>query len=727
MPNFSEVNLNTTGSFAFLILAFLAAGALSFFVYRNTIPPVNSNIRFLLMSLRAAAVMLVVLLLFEPILSITQKKQKKPVVAVLVDNSASMSLVDQKKNRPQELNKILDSDIFKKPSNNLELAFYPFSYMLFDPANVPPDSLKFIGDGTDIQRSLEELKEKLAEKYFASVILITDGADNLGANPARYASTYGIPIFTIAVGDPSEQKDVLISNYGTNEIVYAETKIPIDVYIKSSGFQGKRIPVNLVYKNKTLDSKVVTLSGNQLEQKVRLHFIPNKEGLFKYEIKLPQLEDELTHINNTKSFYVKVLKSKMKILVIAGGPSSDYLFLKRVLETDENIDIQSFVEKSHGTFYQAPSLPSVDQMVKSDCLILLDFPRRSSKRQSLDKIKNVLSKGKPMLYLFGKNVDFEKLLILKNFTPLATKPVIGRERLVYINILPQGLYHPLFRLSEDEFENREKWQELPPIYSNLITIPLHPSAQTLASIDLKRSEVVRKQSLPIIAVQRSGIRKSMAVLAYGLWRWDLLMWGVGKTNESYQQFIRNSVRWLITQEDSKLVKIAPNKKIYRSGEEVEFTAQVYFEDYRPADGAEVVVQLMGVKETQELTLLNIGEGRYEGSFQVLEGGDYQFTGTAHLQGRVLGRDSGKFSVEEFSLEYLNTRMNEDLLNRIATESGGVYFTSDNFTELNEKLNFPEKFIVQNNQWEIWNKTPLLIVCIFLLGAEWFIRKRKGML
>ena len=102
---------------------------------------------------------------------------------------------------------------------------------------------------------------------------------------------------------------------------------------------------------------------------------------------------------------------------------------------------------------------------------------------------------------------------------------------------------------------------------------------------------------------------------------------------------------MTTDDDSKLVKIAANKEIYRSGEEVKFTAQVYFEDYQPVDGAEVAVQLQSAKGKQNLTLSNAGQGRYEGSFQVLEGGDYEFTGTAHLQSRVLGRDSGKFSVE----------------------------------------------------------------------------------
>ncbi len=725
MTNLTEIDLNTSVNAFFLILSIVLAIGISYFVYRKTIPPVSNGWRIVLITLRAGATILVLLLLFEPILSITRRNQEKPVVAVLMDQSASLALVDQNVDRSKVLYDILNSDFLKDRTDKYDKVYYPFSYQLFDGQNAAPDSLDLIGDGTDIRSALAELKERLSEKYFTSVILITDGANNLGENPARYAETYGLPIYPIAIGDPAEQNDVLITNYVVNEIVYAGTKIPIDVYIKSNGFQGNKITVSLLQGNNTLDSQVISLSGTGLEQKIRLHFTPEKEGLFKYEIKLPKLETELTGINNTKSFYVKVLKSKLKVLIISGGPQADYLFLKRTLTDDDNLDVLTSVEKINGAFYQNATLPSDAQLDKVDCLILLDYPHRTSSRNSINKIKGVLAKGKPVLFLFGKQVNLDKLWELKDYTPLASKPRQRPERSVYINILPQGLQHPVFRLTEDELENREKWKELPPVFTNLNSVSLHPKAQTLAVIDLQRSTGT---NLPLIATYSSGSRKkSMAVFAYGLWRWDLLMWGVGKTNEGFQKFIQNAIRWLNTLEDSKLVRISSNKEIYRSGEEVKFIAQVYFEDYQPVDGAEVVVQLTGEKETQELTLENTGDGRYEGRFQVLEGGDYNFSGTAHLQGRVLGRDSGKFSVEEFSLEYQNTRMNEELLKRLATESGGAYYTADDFGELKEKLDFPEKYVVIKNEWEIWNKIPLLVACILLLSTEWFIRKRKGML
>ncbi|MFQ5638038.1 MAG: hypothetical protein ACE5IR_08590 [bacterium] len=726
MNDITDISLNTTGNQLFLAFIIIAAVGFSYFTYRKTVPPVSTGLRTFLMTLRALAVILIVLLLFEPILSITRQKEEKPVVAVLVDRSASMGLADQKMNRAEELHRILQTPLFQNPPSDFDMQFYPFSYRLYEKRPAIPDSFKVADDGTDIRRALELLKEKTAEKYFAAVILVTDGANNLGENPARYAANYGPPIYPVAIGDSARQKDVLITNYVTNEIAYAENKIPVDVYLKSSGFDDKRVPVNLVQNNQTLDSKIVRLSGNTLEQKVRLYFTPQKEGQFKYEIKLPTLDGELTHINNSKAFYVKVLKSKIKAFVIAGGPSPDLTFLRRALINDEDIEVTAFVEKFKGRFYEG-ALPTVEQLVQHDCLIFVDYPRRSSRKKDVNLLKNALAKGVPALYFLQKNTDLEKLWQLKDFIPFAQKPIKGRERSVYIHILPQGLHHPILRFSENEIENRDAWQELPPVFCNINYAELHSSSKSLAGVDPQRSLNRSVRSMPLIVTKTTGQRKSATVLSYGLWRWDLLMWGIGKNNESYRRFLQNTIRWLVTQEDSKLVRIASNKEIYRSGEEIQFIAQVYFEDFKPVDGAEVTVQVMGGKETQELSLTNIGEGRYAGNLQVLQGGDYQFSGTAHQQGNVLGHDSGKFSVEEFSLEYESTRMNSELLRRIASESGGTYYTSADFAGLKEKLHFPEKYVVLKNEWEIWNKTPLLIACILLLSVEWFVRKRKGML
>lgn len=720
---FSSINLNISGSWLLLILTLIGAGILSWYVYRRTVPPVASRVKVLLVCLRTGALALVVLMLFEPIFSLTRNRKERPVVGVLIDNSASMGLTDQKVDRRAELVRVLRSDVFEQPGD-FDFEFRPFSTALAPALISRTDSLSLDGDGTDLYSALSTLKEELGERYFAATVVLTDGGDNLGQNPARLAPELGVPIFPIAIGDQSEQTDVLISDYVSNEVTYAGTQIPIDVYLKSAGFKDKKVPVSVTLDGKVLDSQTVTLSGNSFDQKVRLEVTPEDAGMFKYELSVPHLEGELTSLNNRKSFYVKVLKSKQKVLLVAGGPSPDYRFLKAALDKDENLSVTPAIEKQNGTFYYP--FPEATELNEFDCIILLDFPRRSSDRSTLEKLKEVLARGKSLLYIGGKQVDFQKLLILNDFLPFEQVPGTTPEKPVYLQLMPQGQNHPLMRLSENELDNREKWRELPPVFTNVAATNLKSGSQTLATTDVSRSASFRARP-SLISALRTGNRKTAAILAYGLWRWDFLLWGTGRSNASYTSFLKNTIRWLTSNEDSKLVRIAASKEIYRSGEAVKFSGQVYYEDYEPVDGADVVVQITGSGAPQELTLSGIGQGRYEGVLQVLTGGDYEFRGTAHQEGRVLGRDAGKFSVEQFNLEFQNTRMNEELLQKLARESGGTYFDTSNFEQLRDKLQFENQYVVLKSEWEIWNRWVTLAVCIFLLSAEWFIRKRKGML
>ncbi len=703
----------------------MLAAAFSLFVYRRTIPPVPPAWRGLLAALRMLALMLVLLLLFEPILSVTRRKEKKPVVAVLIDDSASMTLRDGTFDRKKELEQTLQAPVFQNPGTEVSFRYFPFSHTLQN-ETARPDSMALTGDGTDIHVSLKKLKEGLSEEYFAATILITDGADNLGANPARLAKGYGVPIHPIAIGDPAQQKDVLVSNYATNEIAYAGNDVPVDVYVAGHGFDKRRIQVRLMENSKAVDTQFITLNGDGMEQKVRLSFTAEEPGMHKYDIRVPEIDTELTGLNNVKSFYTKILKSKIKALVVAGAPSPDLLFLKRTLRSLQNIDVTTFVEKKNGAFYEGAQLPVLQELQEFDCILLVDYPRKSTTRASQDRLREILAQGKPVLFLAGRLTDIAKLMAWKAALPFEAIQKPQHEKQVFVRVLPQGLYHPLLRLSEDDLENKRLWQDLPPVYSNLPAATLNSSSQTLAVSDMAPSGATAGQA-PFLTVHDSGKRKSVGILGYGLWRWDFLMWGVGKSNAAYRQLLDNIVRWLTTREDNKLVKVATNKEIYRSGEKVEFTGQVYFEDFQPVDGAEVVVQLKNAGESQELTLTNIGNGRYAGDLQFLSGGDYEFTATAHQQSRIIGRDEGRFSVETFSHEYQNTQMNQELLQQIASASGGTFFTSQDFSALQEELSFREQYVSLESEWELRNKVALLVACLILLVTEWFIRKRKGML
>lgn len=326
MFDLSSVKLHFNLNFILLILAALVAIAFSIFVYRHTLPPVPTRKRILLIALRSLAVTLIIFVLFEPILSLIRKSNEKPILAVLIDNSKSMTITDKTGNREETLRNLLKDQKLHGLSGPGETTFHLFSDRLITVPSFAPDSLSLNGSGTDIAHALHQLKETSAEENLQAVLLLTDGDYNIGQNPIYEAETYGKPIYVVAIGDSSEQKDLLITKVLTNEIAYVDSRVPVDVTVKSSGFGGERVEVALREDGKTIDQQFIVLKSGTNEYPVQLHFVPKEQGIRKYSLNISNLPGEVTEKNNYRSFFVKVLKSKIKVLLFAGAPSTDVSF-----------------------------------------------------------------------------------------------------------------------------------------------------------------------------------------------------------------------------------------------------------------------------------------------------------------------------------------------------------------------------------------------------------------
>ncbi len=702
---------------------------LSIFVYRRTNPPVPRRLKNVLIGLRSIALLLILFILFEPILRLSWNRSEPPEIAVLVDNSASMLLTDADSQRANVAKTIVTGLAEQYQSKDRILNFYQFANNLENLNIEMLDSMRFDNDGTDISNALLQVKNESVERNLAGAILITDGIDNLGENPVRYAEDYSVPIFPIAIGQNIDQKDVLVSKITSNQITYANNKVPVDVTVRAIGFDNQKLQIDLKQNDRVIDSKFVDINENMLETRIRLHYTPMETGLQKYSVEIPVQENELTPVNNRKSFYVNVLQSKMKILFISGGPDSDLSFLKKIIDDDPDSEAIYWILKNQRTFYRGAFPQNPDSLLKYDCIILHNFPRNSANTGVLNAVKNAFNKKAiPLFFIAGNGTYFRGLNSIDEFLPFRSTSQAGGEVLVVPQLTPQGLSHPVTRIDEEPIENQQKWQEMPPIYLSHRRANPHPGSEVLLQTDIDQT-IIRgvRTPLPILIARKTTAHKSLGFIGYGLWRWDFLMWGIGKSNEEFTQFMHNSIRWLITKEDSKPVRITPDEKVYRNGQKITFTGEVYYEDYRPLDGADVKLKVFAGEKTLEISMTGLGEGKYEGSLPALEGGEYRYEGTASYKGRDLGKDSGQFSVEDFSLEYLQTKMNEPLLRQIADRSGGKYFTEENLAALDTLMNFPARTIPETREWELWNKLALLIIAIVLLSAEWFLRKRSGML
>jgi hypothetical protein len=719
-----ELHLSVSLRLIFFFLAAACSVAFSLYVYRFTIPPVSSPLRYGLVALRSSGLFVLFLLLGEPILSLIVRSVNPPVVAVLVDNSRSMAIRDRSGQREEMLRSILRSADWQRLGEKGRVVYLLFDERIRAVASNPADSLTLNGEMTDIAGAMKDAKRMEESANLQAVVLLSDGNSTIGANPLYEAEALGVPVFALGIGDTNEQKDILVRKVLTNEIAYIGTKVPVNVTVHSTGYAGAQIRVSLSDGNETIDEKSLILLGGTRDYVVPLTLMPKKEGIGKFVVSVSRLPDELTAQNNRMSFFTKILRSKLRVVLLAGAPSEDAAFIRRLLADDKNMDAAICIEKKDGQFYETPLTSRT--VSEADCLLLIGFPTARSSSQALRLISNVLEAGKPLLLVLSRTSDFTKLQTLEPFLPFGVRNVSGNELQVFASIPSDQSINPILRVGERE-KTDEVWSQLPPIFQLQGSFRPKPESEILATARLQAIPLDN----PLIVSRNIGGKKALAVLGYGLWRWQMMSDAGSIVSRVPASFLSNAIRWLTTREDMRKVRVGPSKEYFTSQEPIEFVAQIYDENYEPIDNARVEVRAERRGEASLITLDALGNGQYQGTVDRLPEGEYAYEGKAMLDGKELGSDKGTFSVGGLQAEYLETRMNRQLLEQIAEHTSGRYYSPDNFgtltKDINSLPNFKSKELTAATEYELWNSRWMLALALSLFAVEWFVRKRIGML
>ncbi len=322
MFGYEEIKLNLAYDSLYFILTLIILGAYTYYVYRYTIPPVSKSKKITLVTLRTLALLTILFIFFEPVLSFTKKIILEPVNLVFIDNSRSMT-IDDGTNREKETRKIIDDFINTSLAGKKE--FYLFGESVRE---INPDSISTIDftDGvTDLSKIFSYIQKD--DRNYSSVSIITDGVITSGANPVYSAGKIGIPVFTIGIGDTSRRIDAKINRVLYNQLLYEQTPTPIIVTIQNNGLGEARANLFLYENNILIEQKPIILSTNGIQNET-FSYTPKSSGEKKLSVLVSKVKGEFTTANNRKIFYVKVLSNKIRVVILAGTPSSDFSFIK---------------------------------------------------------------------------------------------------------------------------------------------------------------------------------------------------------------------------------------------------------------------------------------------------------------------------------------------------------------------------------------------------------------
>jgi hypothetical protein len=699
--------------------------ALAWLFYRRTNPPVSRRLRRFLFGLRAAVLCLLALLLFEPVLTFTSTVTEKPTVALLVDRSQSMSLTDSQGSRQKQLGALLANSILDSLTQHSRLKIFAFADDLtdFDLASV--DSLALTGQGTDIGSALEQLEKKFESEELSALILLSDGANNLGKDPLSATKRMKVPIFTVGIGSPEGEKDIRLSGLLFPSVAYTGDRLPLEVTIQSWGYTGVRTTVILSEKGKKLAQQYVIVTGEGREQRVGFELPVEKPGLHDYQVSIPVGEGELSPENNRQRFKVKVLDSRIRVLLVAGGPSPDFAFLKRTLERGKDAELHPLVIKKANQFYQGEFPVSGKDLRKFKLVIMLNLPRSVIRGRPERLLSEFVRQGGGLLVIGGED-GFRgyKKSPLANVLPVALRSGVSfRSGEFQLELSAPGERHPVTLLSEDPMESQRMWAELPPLVGVNRLEGVRPEATLLAYCEYPTGTF-----LPLVVVDSYGKGRVMVVPFCGFWRWDLVMWGIGKTNRVSDEFWQNTVAWLTVPRDLSPDQVSTDKKVYRSGEKVNLQVHLYDPLASPLTEANVIVTLsrQGIKQRQ-VQLKDCGDGRYRSQLSKLVPGTYQVEVIAWKGEKKVGQGRGEFIVDQYSLEFQQTQANYELLKRIAYHSGGRFCRAEGFSRLLGELDLKKQRWPQTHSVRLYSYPWILALVLGLIATEWTVRRKRRLL
>lgn len=693
------MGLNTEYSILYFIFSSAAAIIISYLYYRKV--KLSSLSKILLISLRAAGIVFILILILIIFISFGINKTEKPLNIFLTDYSGSISL----EKRSEQKDELLNS--FKSLENNsAENIYYRFADGLLpdESSYGNPDSV-IIGN-TNLTKAIESLVGIYGTRKISSVNIITDGIINEGGNPLQTALQSGAMYNYFLVGDTVQKKDFVLKNVFFNKSSYAGSSTQILAEINSYGFE-KSFRVNLYEDEILVQSRDIQAVKEKSLYNTDFKVTSSSEGIRKYKIEIVKDKDEITDRNNEEEFFVEYLSNKFKLLVISGNPGPDFSYIKESISASENFEAQYFTQKSENAFYEG-QFPTLEDF---HTIITVNFPTGVTGIGFLENLKGSLEKIRlPLFFISGSSTDYERVKIIDEFLPFrieGLKGVEGKSSVRFINDISQK--NNLWKVTG----------RMPEIFiPGISAIPKEGTQTVMLS---------EKFSKPVLIYSDNDERNSAAFLGYGIFKWRLDETG-SESRNSFGNIIKNIVLSICDKEKSKRISINSDKQVYNPHERIGFNGII---NYTENTGNRIIrAEIFNGKVRKELNITKSSGTSFYSELEGLEDGEYSVSCTLTENGVITGSDLKKILVKESGKEFKITLPDKGILDELASKTGGLRLTESNFSEVRDRISERNKSdeSVSKQENKIYPNSSLLmlIIIILIFSSEWFLRKRLNL-
>ncbi len=709
---------------------------------------VSPWIRRSLMAARLAVLALLAAFLSGPVWVVEEAAPGSRTVAILVDESESMSLPDAASSAPERPGRVpraeavrafLGGDAWGKTlPGSPRVACWGFSDRLrplgeggaahagsSGPATAPGDAIEAVlaeSDGT-----------------LAAVFLFTDGCANRGADAvaaARAAAGRGVRVYAFGAGDPAGARDIEAVSVDLADVVLVNDTAPVSVKVRARGLAGRAARVILSEDGADVAESEVVLAADGAIREARFDHKMTRPGRRVIGARVEPFEGEITVANNAVSRSVEVVDAKIRVLQVDGYPRWDFQYLRNAMKRDPVVAVSVLQEDADPDFFPEGTLPvrglpgTLRELADYDVVILGDISVGYLTNDFCESlVRFVQDRSGGVIFQAGarnrspqvfRDTAVEKILpvslVESAEEPAAFAPPAGGHTREFLwRRAREGAALGVARIGGDGEEGI--WEGLPGFFWRFPAPRVKPLAATVLEGAARDSE----ESFPMLAFQYAGSGRTAFLATDETWRWR-----AGMDDTHFYRFwgalLRDVSRNRFYGKESRFRLETGGRREYAVGETIPLRALAFEESGEPVawESAEAVLP-RGEREPDRIRLERDPStpGAFTGSHTPTEPGTCVFS----LMVDGVARAEGQCEVTAPRIELSRTDLDEAFLRQVAAAGQGAYWRIDDPAARSPAIREGRAFAVTGRrETSLWNTLPAYALLVGLLVFEWLARR-----
>lgn len=751
--------------------------------YLRTSAPHGLRLACALLKLLGIAALLACLL--EPMWSEQRAKPGANVLAVIADNSLSMTLRDREATEPRgdALRRVVTGEKnlwHTKLTESFEVRDYLADTHLQPSQNFR--ELAFDGRTTALGHNLEQLRERHRGQPLAAIVLLTDGIAADLSDPEKLRDLP--PIYPVLFGKDGPARDLAVTNSTVTQTSFEDAPVAIQVDASATGFAGEAIVGKLFAveagakpgEEKPVAEQTQKVPPNEGKLVFRFQIRPAKTGVLFYRF-VAQPEHattaEATLANNESIVTVDRGAGPYRILYVSGRPNWEYKFLHRAVEGDDQTQLVGLIRianrepkftfrgregESSNPLFRGFGNQSKEDIERYDqpVFVRLGTTDEFELREGFPKTPEELFKYRAVILddLEAEFFTADQMSLLQRFVSergggllaLAgmealregryARTAIGEMLPVYLDgkmeAPPAGAVHlalsregwlqPWARLRTNESEERQRLAALPGFdILNRSGAP-KPAAMVVATV------TDGSRNFPALVTQRFGRGRTSALLIGDFWQAGL---GDEKRQVDLQKAWRQMARWLVADVPEPVELRAEPQP---DGASVRLQVRARDPKFQPLDNAGVSLKVTRAGAPADEAPITLSAeasssepGLYEASYIPRDSGGYRIDATVlNEAGAGAGSAATGWTSDLAAAEFRDLKPNRALMEQLARATGGRVLMPDELDGFARDLPTQRAPVTESWTRPLWHTPWMFLFALACLVGEWGLRRWKGL-